>query len=118
MLFYVIVPNRLVVGASGAIMGVVGAYAVFFPRNDVVVFWWVVVRIGTVSLPSFLLIGIWFVLDFAYLVFGVENGTAYISHVAGSLVGFAIALQLAWSRRIRPTAYEQTIFEALGVRGN
>ncbi|MHC4402869.1 MAG: rhomboid family intramembrane serine protease, partial [Planctomycetota bacterium] len=40
------------VGASGAIMGVVGVFFVLYPRNDVSVFYWFLVVVGTFRCPS------------------------------------------------------------------
>lgn len=83
------IPN---VGASGAIAGVLGAYLLLFPGEKVKVL------IGNMvtALPSLVVIGLWFVLQ----IMGQTDasgesdvgGVAYIAHVGGFIVGFAIAL--------------------------
>ncbi len=85
------------VGASGAIAGVLGAYLVLFPRARVwsllTFFFFLPVR-----LPAWLVLGSWFFLQYAYFRgAGVAQGggVAYGAHVIGFLVGAA----LVWGRR-------------------
>ncbi len=82
------------VGASGAIAGVLGAYLLMFPRAKVwsllTFFFFLPVR-----LPAWLVLGSWFVLQ--YLFFrgaGVseQGGVAYGAHVVGFVVGALLAL--------------------------
>ena len=71
-------------GASGAISGVLGAYLVLFPRNRVhAIFFYQVV-----SIPAILAIGIWIVFQFvsgigAIAVTTQTGGVAYAAHVGG-----------------------------------
>jgi len=76
------------IGASGAIAGVMGAYIVLFPRHLVLtlVFFYIV------AFPAALFLGIWFVGQFA-LVSSTE-GVAWQAHVVGFLAGMAVALLL------------------------
>ena len=85
------------VGASGAIAGVLGAYLVLYPRVKVLslltFFFFLPVR-----LPAWLVLGSWFVLQYAYFSgAGVAGGSgvAYGAHVVGFVVGGA----LVWSLR-------------------
>jgi membrane associated rhomboid family serine protease len=95
------------VGASGAIAGVLGAYLVLFPRAKVwsllTFFFFLPVR-----LPAWLVLGSWFVLQYAYFrgagVAG-PSGVAYGAHVIGFLVGAALVWHLRGSgqpRRLQP----------------
>ena len=85
------------VGASGAIAGVLGAYLVLYPRAKVLslltFFFFLPVR-----LPAWLVLGSWFVLQYFYFrgagVAGA-SGVAYGAHVIGFVVGAA----LVWSLR-------------------
>ena len=88
------------VGASGAIAGVLGAYLVLFPRAKVLslltFFFFLPVR-----LPAWLVLGSWFVLQYLYFRgAGVAGGSgvAYGAHVVGFVVGAA----LVWSYRGTP----------------
>ena len=73
------------VGASGAIAGVMGAYLVLFPRHLVLtlVFYFVV------AIPAVIFLGIWFVSQFALA--SQSSGIAWEAHVAGFLFGMAVA---------------------------
>lgn len=79
------------IGASGAISGVLGAYLVMFPHVRVHVA--SIYYAGTV--PAYVMIGFWFVLQFIFgavsLLGGVGSGVAFWAHVGGFLFGAAIA---------------------------
>ena len=104
-----------VVGASGAINGVMGAFLVYFPRNDVKVFYFWFLRFGT-----FMMSGIWLVLmyvawDVLYLAMGADVSTALWAHVGGFLAGFGAALLCLLTGRVMPTQDEQTLLQLLGI---
>ena len=95
------------VGASGAIAGVLGAYLVLYPRAKVwsllTFFFFLPVR-----LPAWLVLGSWFVLQYAYARGGgltEGSGVAYWAHVIGFVVGAALVWQLrntAQHRQLAP----------------
>lgn len=81
------------VGASGAISGVLGLYFVLFPRNVVKVFVFLFpFLMTTILLPSRLVLLFYLVLDnlLPFLV-GVDSGVAYGAHIGGFVAGWAIA---------------------------
>jgi membrane associated rhomboid family serine protease len=85
------------IGASGAIAGVLGAYLVLYPRARV----WVLVPFLVflpLRLPAWLVLGFWFGLQAVYSSGeGVSDGAgtvAYAAHVAGFLTGMLIAWPL------------------------
>ena len=72
------------VGASGAIAAVLGAYAVLFPGHKVLsLLGWFVLPV-----PASVFLGIWFVIQ----LFFVGGNTAWEAHVGGFVFGFAITL--------------------------
>jgi len=92
--------SQPLVGASGAIAGVLGAYLVLYPRARVwsllTFFFFLPVR-----LPAWLVLGSWFVLQYLYAQgagLTESTGVAYLAHVIGFVVGAA----LVW--RLRGTA--------------
>ncbi len=82
------------VGASGAIAGVLGAYLVLYPRARV---WSLVPFLFFIPLriPAWLVLGSWFVLQWAYAAgWGASGdaGVAYVAHVFGFVAGAVIGL--------------------------
>ncbi|MFI4854635.1 MAG: rhomboid family intramembrane serine protease [Phycisphaerales bacterium JB065] len=102
------------IGASGAIMGAVGAHLVFFPTNTVSVFYWIFFRAGTFSVSSLIVVSIYVLLD----VLGFMNdssGTAHIAHLGGFALGFAAILALVLAGRFSPTRYEKNLPQVMGM---
>ncbi len=83
-----------VVGASGAIAGVMGAYFYLFPharvRTLVLVFYFVTF----VEIPAYFFLFIWFIMQLssAFTSFGSASGVAFWAHVGGFVFGFLVAL--------------------------
>jgi membrane associated rhomboid family serine protease len=79
----------LVLGASGAISGVMGAILVLYPRDRIPMF------VGPIFLPSvavWIAVGSWFVLEVFYVVAGIDPDVAYGAHFGGFLVGMLLGL--------------------------
>jgi len=81
------------VGASGAIAGVLGAYLALYPRARV---WSLVPFLFFIPLriPAWIVLGLWFLLQWAYsLGFAAGGGgVAYVAHVFGFLAGLLVGL--------------------------
>jgi membrane associated rhomboid family serine protease len=79
-----------VIGASGAISGVMGAYLLLYPRAQVLTFFFIIL----VPVPAFVILGYWFVIQFLEGVgrIGLKEtgGTAWWAHVGGFLLGLLI----------------------------
>ena len=92
-------PDSMVptVGASGAIAGVLGAYARLYPRARVVTLVIIVIIFTVVTLPALLVLGVWFLLQllpaFSEPVNGAGGGVAYFAHIGGFLFG-VLAIKL------------------------
>ncbi|MGH8993755.1 MAG: rhomboid family intramembrane serine protease [Acidimicrobiia bacterium] len=86
-------PNSIipVVGASGAIAGVMGAYLVFFPRARILTIVPLFIFIQFVHLPAYVVLGAWFLLQFFT---NVDSGVAFMAHIGGFVAGAGIALAL------------------------
>ncbi len=97
------------VGASGAIAGVLGGYLLMFPRARVDVLFIIVILVRIVALPAWVVLGAWFGLQ---LLGGVASdpaagGVAYWAHAGGFLAGMALVLPL-WLRRGGPAFWRRT----------
>jgi len=75
-----------VVGASGAISGVLGAYIVTFPRNDVRTLYFIVFLAGFTRVPAWLYLGIWFGMQ----LLGRDPGVAFGAHIGGFIAGVVL----------------------------
>jgi membrane associated rhomboid family serine protease len=88
------------VGASGAISGVMGAYLVLYPKVRV----YAMVPLGffltSVALPAWVMLGYWFVIQFVsgLVAFGGEmGGVAFWAHIGGFVVGVVLVKPFARS---------------------
>ena len=87
-------------GASGAIAAVMGAYFVLYPQSRVLTAIFIVFFFDVVEIPAVFFLGIWFVMQLLSGVgsLGVRNaaagGTAFWAHVGGFVVGFIVGLIL------------------------
>lgn len=96
------VPN---LGASGAIAGVLGAYILMFPKQQVKVL------VGRVITPisAIIVIGFWIVLQFFSGVASISNtadtgGVAYMAHIGGFIAGFVLTFLLGGTSKPRLSA--------------
>jgi rhomboid family protein len=82
------------IGASGAIAGMLGAYLVLHPRANVHVLIWIIIFVRIITLPAVILLGIWFALQLlsALSMDPGEPGVAFWAHVGGFMVGSALVL--------------------------
>jgi len=106
-IFIVVFPESTVpmLGASGAIAGVLGAYAVRFPFAQVDSCLFVLIFVTVVRLPAIVVLAAWF---FLQLLDGVgslssnssaQGGVAYWAHIGGFVAGMVLVTFFAQPRR-------------------
>jgi membrane associated rhomboid family serine protease len=80
------------IGASGAISGVLGAYLLLFPRARVLVAIPLGLIVQTMHLPALVVLGFWFVLQLlnSASMTGGEGGVAWFAHVGGFVAGMLL----------------------------
>lgn len=90
--------NAPVLGASGAISGVTGAFLVLFPltRIRALLFFFI---IGVYAIPAWWFIGFAIAKDLIFQGFG-DQGVAYMAHIGGYVYGAAISISLLWLKVI------------------
>ena len=96
-------PDSLVpmIGASGAIAGVLGAYMLFFPYAKVVTLVPIFFFVRFIELPAWVFLGGWFLLQFlsglpaAAGAASMQGGVAYWAHVGGFAGGLLLAILFA-----------------------
>lgn len=93
------------VGASGAIGGVMGAYALLFPRVRVNLLIFLGFFVTTIAVPAIFMLGYWFLLQ---LLMGIptlgseEGGVAFWAHAGGFVAGVALVFAFRRSGRGGP----------------
>ena len=95
-MFWLIYMNSTmpVVGASGAIAGLMGAFAVLFGKKKVKIFYSLGFYFNYLKIPAIILLPIWIGNEFFQLFFGNARHVAYVAHIGGlmggALFGFMI----------------------------
>jgi membrane associated rhomboid family serine protease len=100
--FFVDPSSRVpMVGASGAIAGVLGAYMVLHPSAPIMV----LLPIGLfIELPAWLVTGLWFAIQLYSGVgsLGASSGVAFFAHIGGFIVGLLLIRPLLVGRERAP----------------
>jgi len=84
------------VGASGAIAGVMGAYLVKFPRSRILTLVFILFFITTVEIPAPIMLAYWFVIQLFSGIGSIartnlsQGGTAFFAHIAGFVTGIVL----------------------------
>ncbi len=97
------------IGASGAIAGVMGGYLLMFPRARVDVLLFFIVFIRIIPIPAWLVLGLWLGLQ-VFSGFGLDTsqgGVAYWAHAGGFILGVVLTVPL-WLRRGAWTYWQRT----------
>jgi membrane associated rhomboid family serine protease len=92
------------IGASGAISGVLGAYLVLYPRAKVLVLLPLLIIFYTVRVPAIVVLGLWFagqLLSSLVASSGSSGGVAFAAHVGGFAAGVVLIRFFARDRRRR-----------------
>lgn len=93
------------VGASGAIAGVLGAYLLLYPNARVLTAVIIIIFVRLMYLPAWLLLGFWIFLQFfngtASLGLPSGGGVAWFAHIGGFLAGGVVIFLLKFSRLSR-----------------
>ncbi len=92
---YILAPYSRVpmIGASGAIAGVLGAYMIFYPYAKVLTLLIIFIFIEVIYIPAFLYLFLWFFIQFIYgtssamLASTAGGGVAWWAHIGGFLFG-------------------------------
>ncbi len=76
-----------VIGASGAVAAVLGAYLVLYPRNRILVLFWFFFLVRIIPVPALVFLGIWFGLQ----VLNAGTGSvAWMAHIGGFVAGMLL----------------------------
>ena len=80
------------VGASGGIAGILGAYILLHPKAAVRVFMLILIFIRIINLPAWLVLGVWIAGQFvsAPAALSGDGGVAYFAHIGGFITGMIL----------------------------
>lgn len=84
-----------VVGASGAISGVMGAYVVLYPKARILSLVFYVI----VPIPAIIFLGFWFLMQWLYAFFEFGGNVAWWAHIGGFVAGLILALIFGLKRK-------------------
>src|SRR6476620_2131103 len=82
-----------VIGASGAVMAVTGAYLVLFPRSHITLMYVLILVNGVVEVPCLYLVSFFVALDVAMNLAG-STGVAHTAHIWGAILGLGVCTAL------------------------
>ncbi len=85
-------PNSTVpmIGASGAIGGILGAYLLLFPGARIVTLIFIFIFIKIVRIPALIVLGFWFFIQLLSVGGGAISNVAFFAHIGGFLVGLVL----------------------------
>ena len=116
--------NAPVIGASGAIAGVMGAYFILHPSSKILTLIPIIFIPWFVEIPAFFFLGIWFLLQFlnAAATHGGAGGIAWWAHIGGFIFGmvflklFTILPHTGISDRLGPVTEKRTTHRLQMIR--
>ncbi len=82
------------VGASGAISGILGAYLLKYPRNKVSILFFFIIIIRVIKVPAVIVLTLWFGFQvyngYFHMNQGISGGVAWFAHIGGFVSGFVL----------------------------
>jgi len=94
-----------ILGASGAIAGVMGAYLIKFPHSRILTLVPIVVFFTTIEIPAVIILVYWFILQFFSGIGSIgyaqasQGGVAFFAHVGGFIAGMILVATMGTKER-------------------
>jgi membrane associated rhomboid family serine protease len=107
--------GAVLVGASGAIMGITGMFAILYPLNEISIFTFILLRPTIFEFSAMWVLLFYFAMDFLGFLGGGGN-VAHVSHLAGMSTGAVLTAALVLTGRVKPNAGEKTLLEVFGMK--
>ncbi len=97
-------PNATVpmIGASGAIAGILGAYLILFPGARILTLFFIIIFVKLIRIPAIIILGFWFVIQLLGAG-STDTNVAFFAHIGGFISGLILVklFQPGRSRRRR-----------------
>ena len=99
-----------IIGASGAISGVMGAYLVMFPRSRILILIFLLFYIDVVEIPALIYLGLWFIFQLLSGVGSAGGGQmiAFWAHIGGFVTGLVAVFVFRRKEREEPDWWNET----------
>lgn len=111
---HLIFDDRMAVGASGAIFGIIGMYFLLYPFNSIKCLFWFVVYVRRIRIA-----GLWIILWWVALnVLGAISGftaAAYFGHIGGFVGGVILAIILLKTKLVDRDSMDDAIVRSLKI---
>jgi len=78
------------IGASGAVAGVLGAYLLLFPHARILTLMFIFIFIRMIRIPALIVLGFWFLMQLLSITSGYETGVAFFAHIGGFVAGLIL----------------------------
>jgi membrane associated rhomboid family serine protease len=103
-----LISNSPVLGASGAIAAVIGAYLVLFPQTLISIFWWLFIFINTIELPALYFIAFKLIIwdNLIEPAFAPPMAVAYGAHLSGYAFGIAAMILMLTTGLIKSSHFD------------
>jgi membrane associated rhomboid family serine protease len=88
------------IGASGAVAGVLGAYLLLFPQARILTLMFIFFFIRMIRVPALIVLGFWFLMQLLGVTSGAETGVAFFAHIGGFVAGLMM-VKIFQPRRAR-----------------
>ena len=88
------------IGASGCIAGIMGAYYVLYPKAKINVFLWFFIFIQFIKVPANIVLLMWIIGQFISAAGGSYTGVAYFAHIGGFIFGY-LAIKYFFQEYVR-----------------
>ncbi|MEJ2129205.1 MAG: rhomboid family intramembrane serine protease [Woeseiaceae bacterium] len=100
--------HHLTLGLSGVVMGMMGMYAYLLPRGRIRCYYWLIVLVGSVAVPGWMLAA-WYIGGDIYRLFATDDHGAInvLAHVAGGISGFLYGFLFLKSSRMMATSLQR-----------
>lgn len=107
-------PHSPCLGASGAIMGIIGAFLILYPLNNVsVAYCFTLFYRGAFEISAMWVIAVYLAFD-VWGVFTGHGAVAYLAHITGTATGLAAMAGMLWLGWVTSDRMERNLLQVLG----
>jgi membrane associated rhomboid family serine protease len=99
------------IGASGAVAAVMGAYFVLYPQSRVLTAVFLVIFLDVIEIPAVFFLGVWFLLQLVHASMSPGEGIAFWAHAGGFVVGLLAGAGARYRDRALREYWKQSLLQ-------